>query len=504
MTRKARFESLMGQDAHGSLKTRSIRAAFWTSASSFADFALRMGSIAVTARLIIPEHFGLFMMVTVITGILDQVRELGLSSATVQRQTLSHAEASNLFWISSGMGLGLAAVLLAASPVIASFYREPRLIALTASLSLNTFLGGLLVQHQALLTRKLRMGATAAIRLLASVLSTALCIWLAALDQGYWALVAREIFRSAVLVAGVWFCLPWIPSLPNRRVSVRPFLKYGANLTIAHVFLTVSGGLDRFLLGRLAGATTVATYRQAYQLVTAPNDQLLSPIYQVVHPTLSRLQSEPTRFRRYFSQLLMMVGIVTMPLSLFVAVFAHEVTLFLLGGNWAGSAPVVRLLCISTVGKQCASCTFFVLLTTGRTGLYRNLTMASQLAGLGGILIGVWWGPTGLAVADVVVTYSMLYPKVFFALRGCPFSLADYFGTLKRPFIASIVMALGLYLLRPLLVHGISSNSLCVIVAGLCAAILGGGAWVLQPGGIAEIRATFDSVISSAKRKAVA
>ena len=123
MTHEARFEMLMREDSHGDLRTRSIRAAFWTSASSFFDFALRMGSIAVTARLIIPEHFGLFMMVTVVTGLIDQIRELGLSSATVQRKSLSHAEASNLFWISVSMGLGLFVLLLSASPLLAFYYR---------------------------------------------------------------------------------------------------------------------------------------------------------------------------------------------------------------------------------------------------------------------------------------------------------------------------------------------------------------------------------------------
>lgn len=492
----------MGAGTQGSLKTRSIRAAFWTSASSFADFALRIGSIAVTARLIIPEHFGLFMMVTAITAIVEQVRELGLSSATVQRQTLSHAEVSNLFWINTGTSLALALLLLAAAPLIASYYREPRLIALTASLAINTFLGGFLVQHQALLTRKLKMGATSAVRLSASVLSTGLCIGLAALDYGYWALVLREISRTVILVSGVWFCLPWIPSLPDRRVSVRPLLNFGANLTVANILSSIAGALDRFLLGRLWGAAHVATYRQAYQLITAPNDQLLSPVYVVVHPALSRLQGEPERFRRYFGRLLMIVGFVTMPISLFTVVFAPEVTLLLLGPEWTASAPVVRILSISTFAMQCANCTFFVLLTTGRSRMYLKLSLMNQTASLTGILAGVSWGPIGLAVASATGTYLLLVPKVYFALRESSFSMRDYFATLRRPFISSVVMGAALLALKPFLVQAIPSNTLCVLLASLCAALMVGAVWMLQPGGMAEIRMMVDSVLSSARRKA--
>lgn len=494
----------MGDVSQGNLKVRSIRAAFWTSASSFADFFLRIGSIAVTARLIIPEHFGLFMMVTAITAILEQMRELGLSSATVQRQSITHQEVSNLFWINVGASVMLAVGLLAAAPVIAAYYRDQRLIALTACLSINTFLGGLLVQHQALLTRKLKMGVTAAIRLLASILSTVVCIYLAAIGWGYWALVAREIVRTIILVGGVWFCLPWLPSWPRRSVSVRPLLDFGANLTLANIIASIAGALDRFILGRFWGAASLASYRQAYQLITAPNDQILSPVYQVVHPTLSRLQSDPLRFRRYFSRLVMFVGLVTMPVSLFAAVFAHEVTLLLLGTNWSASAPILRIMCISAFIKQCANCTYFVLLTTGRSRTYRNLSILGNIASLAGMLAGVWWGPAGLALADVVVTYSLVIPKAYFALKGSSFALRDYFDTLTRPFIASTVMALSLYLLRPSILQFSSSNILAILFAGLVAAILLLVAWVIQPGGTAEFRSMYASLAESARRKAIA
>src|SRR5688572_31918193 len=193
------------------LATRSVRATFFTAASGFADFAVRLGSTAILARLITPDHFGLVMMASAVIAVADQLRELGLSSATVQQPNLTHEQVSNLFWINLGVGAVLALTLCAASPAIAAYYHDPRLIPIACLLASTLLAGGLTVQHQALLTRQLKLGHTAAVRLASSVLSTVLCVALAYWDFGYWSLLWREVARAAFLAAGMWLCFPWIP-----------------------------------------------------------------------------------------------------------------------------------------------------------------------------------------------------------------------------------------------------------------------------------------------------
>src|SRR6478735_10968941 len=109
------------------LRTSSVRAAGLTWAAGIADFVLRIGSTAVLARLILPEQFGLVMMVMAVTAIADQFRDLGLSTATVQRKEISHQEVTNLFWINVLAGILIAAVVCAASPLVSEYYKEPRL-----------------------------------------------------------------------------------------------------------------------------------------------------------------------------------------------------------------------------------------------------------------------------------------------------------------------------------------------------------------------------------------
>src|SRR6266550_3832719 len=113
------------------LRQRTISSGLITAAAQGAQFFLNLAYIMVLARLLAPQEFGLVAMVTTVMGFLRIFQDAGLSTATVQRQEITHAQVSNLFWVNVSVG-GVTALLVAASaPALAWFYREPRLIGIT-------------------------------------------------------------------------------------------------------------------------------------------------------------------------------------------------------------------------------------------------------------------------------------------------------------------------------------------------------------------------------------
>src|SRR5579864_2487797 len=121
------------------LKSRTVSSGIVTGVGQIAQLGLNLGSIVVLARLLTPQDFGLVAMVTTITGFLRIFNDAGLSTATVQREGITHAQVSNLFWTNVALGTGTTLLLAVSAPIVAWFYREPRLIGVTVALSL-TFL----------------------------------------------------------------------------------------------------------------------------------------------------------------------------------------------------------------------------------------------------------------------------------------------------------------------------------------------------------------------------
>lgn len=488
-------------DVRSNLRTRSVRAAAYTWSAGIAEFVLRFGSTAVLARLVLPEHFGLVMMVMAVTTVADQFRDLGLSTVTVQRQDITHAEVSNLFWINVAGGLLIALIVCAASPLIAAYYQEPRLIVPTCLLAANFVWGGLVVQHQALLMRQLKLGHASMVRLVSTFLSTVLAVILAWQGYGYWALVWREFARSALLTIGMWLVLPWVPGRPRRSVSVRSLVRFGADLSLANIVASISAALDRVLLGRFWGSAPTALYRQAYQLLVQPTEQLLSPVYLVTQPGLSLLQTQAAQFRRFYGKVLTIACLATMPLSLFVAVYATEVTAVILGPDWAGSAPLLLVLSLSNFIKQPVGSSAFVLVAQGRSRTYLLLTMLQHGTLALMMFVGVWWGPIGMAWAEVAATYLFIAPRLHYTFKDSPVPTASFFSGIARPFVASVTMAVVLIALRrwltpldmvPLLIVGASAGAVVFI-----------SVWMMLPGGSRELLELISDVRSSIRRKLV-
>ena len=324
MTRAEKFSQFADTCAvRQTLKQKSVRGVFFMVGAGGFDFIIRLASTFLLARLLSPIDFGLVAMVVSVTAIAERFSELGLSTATIQCRELSHQQVTNLFWINVLAGCLLSVLICGLAPGIARFYDNPKLLPLTLAISTTFVWGGLTVQHQALLSRQLKQAQLGSVRLGASFLSLILTIVLAINHFGVWALAWREVARAFFVAVGMWFYCRWIPGWPRRNANIGGLLRYGSHLTLNGLVNACIAQLDRLLIGRFFGPGPLGLYRQAQQLLIAPIEQLQSPVNSVASPGLSMLQVDPDRYRRYFQRIALVISLPTMPLGVFVAVYAR-------------------------------------------------------------------------------------------------------------------------------------------------------------------------------------
>ena len=126
----------------------------------------------------------------------------------------------------------IAIVTAAAAPVLAWFYKEPRVTAVTLVLASTVFVGGFAIQHQALLRRQMRFGVLAFVEIASLVVGTAGAIASALAGHGYWALVVLQVVREAAATLFVWMMCRWRPDGPARGSGVRSLVTFGAHLSV--------------------------------------------------------------------------------------------------------------------------------------------------------------------------------------------------------------------------------------------------------------------------------
>jgi PST family polysaccharide transporter len=463
------------------LTQKTIRGGFAKICSQAANFGLRIGSLMVLGRLLDPKDFGLVGMVTAVIGVLNLFKDFGLSTATIQRKTISEEQISTLFWVNMLVGgiLGLLSLLLA--PAIAAFYHEPRLVWVTSVLAVSFLFNAAGVQHSALLQRQMRFTAAAVIEIIALVVSITIGISMAFAGYKYWAIVGMTVASPLVSTIGFWIATAWVPGPPARRTELRSMMRFGGTITVNGLIVYVAYNLEKVLLGRYWGATAIGIYGRAYQLINIPTDNLISATGGVAFSALSRLQDDPVRLRSYFLKGYSLVLALTIPITLACALFADDLIRVILGPKWHDAIPIFRLLAPTILIFAMINPLAWLLFALGMVG--RSLKVALVLAPLVivGYLIGLPHGPTGVALAYSAVMTLWALPHIAWCVHDTGISFRDILATVARPLFSGLAGA-GLAfamqfsygdLLSPLLRSLLGGSLLLAVYLGVLLYVMG-------------------------------
>lgn len=444
--RKKSEEFFKTDHLNESLQGRSIRGGSLMLVAQGLKLIMQLGSTAILGRLLAPADFGLLAMVTAVTGFILMFKDMGLSMATVQRAEISHQQVSNLFWINFAISIVIMLMTLGMAPILSHFYSEPRIVKIAQILSIGMVMGGLTVQHQALLRRQMKFSALVLIDLssqLAGVVVAVLCAYAAC---GYWSLVAMHLTVAAVMMSGVWIACRWRPGLPQKRVGTRSLIVFGGNMTGYSILNYFSRTLDNVLIGWMWGPQSLGFYSRAYSLLLLPIGQFISPLSGVVFPVLSRLQNEPEQYKDYYLGVVKVLAYVTMPCIALMFIFSNELILVFLGDQWIESARIFKVLAF-TAFLQPVYCTAgWVYVSLGRADKMAQWGLISSTLILLSFVIGVPWGAYGVAVAYTICMTVLFVPNFVCAFRSSPVRLGTFFRMLSKPTLLSLVFVSALSL----------------------------------------------------------
>src|SRR5438445_87953 len=423
------------------LKQRTIRGSFAKVGAQGANFILRVGSVMVLARILDPKDFGLVGMVTAVTGVLSLFRDFGLSTATVQRATIAEEQISTLFWINLAVGVLLALLSLAIAPVVAAFYHEPRLFAVTAVLATGLFFNAAGVQHAAILQREMRFTVLSLIDIISLFVSTAVGIGMAMGGYRYWALVVMAILIPFVGTVGVWLATAWIPSRPRLHVGARSMMRFGGAVTLNSLLIYVATNFEKVLLGRFWGADAIGIYGRAFQLINIPIENLNSTASGVAFAALSRLQDDHARFKSYFLKGYSLVLALTLPITTACALFAHDMIFGFLGPKWHDAVPIFRLLAPTILVFAIVNPMAWLLCSLGKVGRLLKMALVLTPCMIARYLIGLPYGPKGVAFACSTLMLLWMIPAIVGPVRGTGISARDLCVAVRWPLASSVVAA---------------------------------------------------------------
>ncbi|HXR17374.1 MAG TPA: lipopolysaccharide biosynthesis protein [Terriglobales bacterium] len=445
--------ALSTEHLHADLRGRSVRGGLVNLTSQGAQFLIQSIATVVLARLLTPADFGLVAMVATITGLGQAFADLGLSEATIQRKEITHNQVSTLFWINVAIGLALMLLTAALAPVLATFYREPRLVKITLLVSLTFLIGGLRVQPDAILKRQMRFSSIAIRDVAGYCLAVPLAIAMAWRGAGYWALVALPLTLNLSALILSWLMVDWRPGLPRRDAQVSSMIAFGGNVAASYFLLTISRSADNVLVGWYWGAGPLGLYSKAYNLLMLPVRQLSVPAAGVAIPAFSRIQSDPERFARYYLRVANLLMWISAPMFGFLLVAAKSVIVLILGNQWREATPVFQILVISALAQLFLESIIWLFVSRGQSQQLLKLLLIISPIIVCSFIIGLPFGIKGVALSGSLALVIIFPWMLKFAFHDTDLTLRRLGRAVQYPLVLCLVSAvvaeLALHLIAP-------------------------------------------------------
>ena len=326
------------------MREQVMSALRWTIGARLTAQIVTWAITLVVIRILSPTDYGLLAMATVFIGFLTMFSEFGLGSAVVQRQDIDIPTLRRAFGVIVTIHFLLAGIVLSAAPLIADFFKEPRLVPIVRVLGFQFVLAAFAVMPDAMLQRRMEFRRRSLLDLSGAIASSVTTLVLALAGHGVWALVAGSLLRQAWKTVGINVLSPFRHWPLFSLTGLRSLLTYGGHLTGAQFLWFFFTQIDIVIAGKWLGKELVGFYSVAVHLSSLPNQRIASVINQVAFPAFARIQHDIESVGRNFLLGVRVLSFVAFPILWGISSVAPEIVEVVLGPRWGPVALPLQVI----------------------------------------------------------------------------------------------------------------------------------------------------------------
>lgn len=319
----------------------------WSYGSQVASMVLQFGYAAITSRIVGPDAFGAYAVAVLVANLVAIISAAGLGQSIARSVDATPDAIRGLATVALCYGVAAALVITPLAPVWAELWGNShagssiQLVGLSAALAPSVgLLSGILRKR-----RNYRMLS------ICTVVSNALALVVSAI------LVATFRTPEALIAAPALTQLfSYISfqiaskgaALPGRVLrEVLTHLSFGWKVSVANVLAYGIENVGRFAVSRAVGQAALGYWNRADVLTTVPFDRLQGAMIQALYPELGGQRLDRARMQRVWTDVLVIVGWISMPASAFIAGAVPSLVPVILGDDWNPVIGICVLLAIA-------------------------------------------------------------------------------------------------------------------------------------------------------------
>lgn len=433
------------------IKKRAINSGKWVTFSTVFQTVLQFGQIAVLARILTPEIFGIVALSNIVVIFFGIFANLGFTNSIIYKQEKDQNILSTVYYVNILLGFIIFLIIYLVSPYIVSFYEEPRLskvLSISSMVFLFVYFGSV---YSILLKKELRFKSVALIDVIGNLIGTSFTIYFAysgfeELSLVYGGLITHFIRTVAEIIFGRDL---FLPRFYFKLSEIKDHLKFGLFNFGENFISYIQDNWDNIIIGKILGPKYLGIYSLAIQLAVYPITKLNPIVLQVAYPVIAKMKDDPVVLKRMYLKILDILSYFNFPLLAGLYITVESVVPLVYGPGWEQTFPLIRIF-VFVAAMSCLSHPLFTLVySKGKPNylFYLNLlTLGIKIPIV--YFFGTYWHINGIAYALLLTTFihTTLNFLIVDNLIGSFFR--SFLRELVKPVIFCLVMIFFVFLYK--------------------------------------------------------
>ena len=424
-----------------SLKEKAAKGLAWSGLNNVMQQLLNLLFGIALARILSPADYGMVGMLMIFSLLAGTLQESGFTAALINRREVRHCDYNAVFWFSLSAGLIIYAVLFLSAPLIANFYHQPQLTALSRYAFLSFVIGNLGIVPNTILMKQLKVKQNALVQLTALTLSGLLGIIMAWAGMAYWGLATQSVVYATVVMAGRWVCCKWRPTLRIDLCPLREMMGFSVKVLAANMVTHINNNILTVLLGRFYTPYEVGNFNQANKWNSMGYYTIQSMMGSVAQPVLHEVEEDRQRQLHVFRKMLRFLAYISMPCMLGLSAIAPELITLAITDKWAACAQLMQIVCIGGAFIPLHNLMYNLNLSRGRSDVCLWCTLAFGLVQLLAVVLCHSRGVEVMVWVFTVVNVLWVLPWWYQVRRLIGLTLRDF---LSDVFLFTAIAALSM------------------------------------------------------------
>lgn len=399
----------------------ALKGISWMSSFRFATRAMSILKIALLARVLSPDQFGIFGIATLVLGFLEIVTQTGVDVFLIQSRNDITRYISSAWVMSIIRGIIIFLIILISAPLIATFFKSPSATTIIVLIAFAPLIKGFINPAEIKFQKELKFKYEFWFRTSIFFTDALISVIFSILTHSVYGLIIG-LYSGALLELAISFLIKPKPKLEIKFDYLKELFHKGKWVTAYSALAYFAENGDNIIVGRVMGIPTLGIYQMVYKISIAPLSEISDVVNQVFFPVYSKIAEDKKRLFLAFSKTTLILSIATFIIGGIIFLFPSQIITIVLGTRWLLAAPALKILAIYGVLRAITAPASAVFLGAGK----QNYVTFMALARFSGLIITIY------PLVNVFGLVGAAYSALFSVLIELPVILYFFIKILKK------------------------------------------------------------------------